>query len=84
MGQKPTKLEVAEQCLKPHQPHKCSDVDLRKLKTLIKAGKLAPCNIPYEGEDWDSKGVSHPVPCDESRGHGEGELDSFMRYSSLH
>ena len=57
MGQKPSKLEVAESCLKPHHPHKCSDVDLRKLRALIKSGKLSPCYLPYEGEDWDARGV---------------------------
>jgi len=51
MGQKGSKVEVNESCLKPHHPHKCSDVDLRKLKALIKQGKLAPCFPPEEEEN---------------------------------
>lgn len=57
MGQKNSKVVVAENCLKPHHAHKCSDVDLKKLRAFIKTGKLAPCFEPYEGEDWRSREV---------------------------
>lgn len=57
MGQKGSKVVVAESCLKPHHAHKCSDVDLKKLRAFIKTGKLAPCFEPYEGEDWRSREV---------------------------
>ena len=57
MGQKGSKIVVSETCLRPHHAHKCSDVDLRKLRALIKTGKLAPCFLPYEGEDWREKEV---------------------------
>ena len=61
MGQKGSKIVVAENCLKPHHAHKCSDVDLKKLRAFIKTGKLAPCFEPYEGEDWRSREVK-PLP----------------------
>ena len=60
MGQKGSKVFVAEDWLRPHHAHKCSDVDLKKLRAFIKTGKLAPCFIPYEGEDWRAKEVRGP------------------------
>lgn len=57
MGQKTSKLDFADALLKPHGQHRFTDVDLRKLKTLVRAGKLAPCYGPYEGDDWAEKEV---------------------------
>ena len=63
MGQKGSK-EVNESCLRPHHPHKCSDVDLRKLKALIKQGKLAPCFPPEEEENDEVLSYSQePLAC---------------------
>lgn len=76
MGQKGSKVFVAEDCLRPHHAHKCSDVDLKKLRAFIKTGKLAPCFIPYEGDDWRSREVC--------RLFSPGSHAAFISFTALH
>ena len=58
MGQKGSKLQVAEEFLKPRGLYQCSDVDVKKLRKLILDGKLAPCYCPSEAAEERSVDVS--------------------------